>query len=169
MSAGVRAPAMAPLALLGASLLRASLCHAADSPTPQYPEGANAFSSNCAVCHGAAGAGQPALAPPLLANPARYASVAEGRRQLALTVLFGMFGDITVEQKHYNFKMPEFSQQSDATLSAVLNFVVFDLARAPADTRPMEPAEIAAERGAALDGAAVREHRASVLAGLGGG
>jgi hypothetical protein len=33
----------------------------------------------------------------------------------------------------------------------------------------MEPAEIAAERGAALDGAGVREHRASVLAGLGGG
>jgi len=169
MSAGVRAPAMAPLALLGASLLRASLCHGADSATPQYPEGAKAFASNCAVCHGAAGAGQPALAPPLLANPARYASVAEGRRQLALTVLFGMFGDITVEQKHYNFKMPEFSQQSDVTLSAVLNFVVFDLAHASADTKPLEPAEIAAERGAALDGAAVREHRASVLAGLGGG
>ena len=164
MSAGVRAPALVTLALLSASL-----CQAADSPTPQFPEGAKAFASNCAVCHGAAGAGQPALAPPLLANPARYASVPEGRRQLALTVLFGMFGDITVDQKHYNFKMPEFSQQSDATLAAVLNFVVFDLAHAPADTKPVDPAEIAAERGAALDGAAVREHRASVLAGLGGG
>jgi len=164
MSAGVRAPAIVLLALL-----RASLCHADEAPAPQFPEGAKVFAANCAVCHGAAGAGQPALAPPLLANPARYASVPEGRRQLALTVLFGMFGDITVDQKHYNFKMPEFSQQSDATLSAVLNFVVFDLAHAPADTRPMEAAEIAAERGAALDGAAVREHRASVLAGLGGG
>jgi mono/diheme cytochrome c family protein len=164
MSAGVRAPAMVLLAVLGASP-----CHATDSPAPQFPEGASAFASNCAVCHGAAGAGQPALAPPLLANPARYASVTEGRRQLALTVLFGMFGDITVDQKHYNFKMPEFSQQSDATLSAVLNFVVFDLAHAPADTKPMTPAEIASERGATLDGAAVREHRASVLAGLGGG
>jgi mono/diheme cytochrome c family protein len=162
MSAGVRAPALVPLALLGASL-----CHAADSP--QFSEGAKAFASNCAVCHGAAGAGQPALAPPLLANPARYATVPEGRRQLALTVLFGMFGDITVDQKHFNFKMPEFSQQSDATLAAVLNFVVFDLAHASADTKPMESADIAAERGAALDGAAVREHRASVLAGLGGG
>ena len=164
MSAGVRAPAIALLVLL-----RASTAHAADSPTPQFPEGASAFASNCAVCHGAAGAGQPALAPPLLANPARYAAVPEGRRQLALTVLFGMFGDITVDQKHYNFKMPEFSQQSDATLSAVLNFVVFDLAHAPADTRPIVPAEIAAERGAALDGAAVRDHRASVLPSLGGG
>jgi mono/diheme cytochrome c family protein len=164
MSAGVRAPALAPLALLAASL-----CHAADPATPQFAEGARAFASNCAVCHGAAGAGQPALAPPLLVNPARYAGVPEGRRQLALTVLFGMFGDITVDQKHYNFKMPEFSQQSDATLSAVLNFVVFDLAHAAADTKPLDPAEIAAERGAALDGAAVRERRASVLAGFGGG
>jgi mono/diheme cytochrome c family protein len=169
MSAGVRAPAIVPLALLCASLCHAVLCLAADSPAPRFPEGAQAFGANCSVCHGAAGAGQPALAPPLLANPARYASVPEGRRQLALTVLFGMFGDITVDQKHYNFKMPEFSQQSDATLSAVLNFVVFDLAHAAADTRPIEPAEIAAERGAALDGAAVREHRASVLAGLGAG
>jgi mono/diheme cytochrome c family protein len=168
MSAGVRAPAIVPLALLCASLCQAAVCHAADSPAPRFPDGAQAFASNCAVCHGAAGAGQPALAPPLLANPARYAGVPEGRRQLVLTVLFGMFGDITVDQKHYNFKMPEFSQQSDATLSAVLNFVVFDLAHAPADTRPMDAAEIAAERGAALDGAAVREHRASVLAGLGG-
>jgi mono/diheme cytochrome c family protein len=164
MSAGVRAPAIVPLAVLCASL-----CHAADSASPRFPDGAQAFAANCAVCHGPAGAGQPALAPPLLANPARYAAVPEGRRQLALTVLFGMFGDITVDQKHYNFKMPEFSLQSDATLSAVLNFVVFDLAHAPADTRPMAPAEIAAERGGALDGAAVREHRASVLAGLGGG
>jgi mono/diheme cytochrome c family protein len=164
MSAGVRAPAIGALVWLGATL-----CHAADSPTVRFPDGAQVFASNCAVCHGAAGAGQPALAPPLLANPARYAGLPEGRRQLAMTVLFGMFGDITVEQKHYNFKMPEFSQQNDATLSAVLNFVVFDLAHAPAETRPMEPAEIAAERGAALDGAAVREHRAGVIAGLGAG
>ena len=162
MSTGVRAPVIA-------LLLAASVGYAADPAAPQFADGAKAFSANCAVCHGANGAGQPALAPPLLANPARYAGVAEGRRQLALTVLFGMFGDITVDQKHYNFKMPEFSTQSDDTLSAVLNFVVFDLAHAAADTKPILAAEIAAERGAALDGAAVREHRASVLAGLGGG
>jgi len=65
-------------------------------------------------------------------------------------------------------RCPSFTAER-ATLSAVLNFVVFDLSHASADTKPMEPAEIAAERGAALDGAGVREHRASVLAGLGGG
>ncbi|MGA8708248.1 MAG: cytochrome c, partial [Steroidobacteraceae bacterium] len=126
-------------------------------------------SASCAVCHGAAGAGTPALAPPLLANPARYAGLPAGRQQLAMTVLYGMFGDITVEQQHYDFKMPEFSQLDDAKLAAVLNFVVFDLAHAGAGTKPIAAAEVAAERGKALDGAAVREHRSSVLEALGGG
>lgn len=146
------------------ALIASQACGAA-----QYEEGAGVFSANCAVCHGAGGAGTPGLAPPLLANPARYIADAEGRRQLALTVLFGMYGDISVEQKHYNFKMPEFSKLEDAQLAAVLNYVAFDLAHAPADARPIEAGELAAERGKALDGSAVREHRAQVLGALGGG
>ncbi len=135
----------------------------------QYPDGAAAFAANCAVCHGAAGAGLPGLAPPLLANPARYAAIPEGRRQLAMTVLYGLFGDITVEQKHYNFKMPEFSRLDDAALAGVLNYVVFDLSAAAADVKPIEPAEVASERGHGVDGAAVRTHRAEVLQAIGGG
>jgi mono/diheme cytochrome c family protein len=164
MSAGVCAPCITWLLLLSAAPGLA-----ADSAAPRFPDGASFFAANCAVCHGAAGAGQPALAPPLLANPARYAAVPEGRRQLALTVLYGIFGDITVEQKHFNFKMTEFSSQSDASLAAVLNFVVFDLAHAASDTPPIAPEEIAAGRATPMDGAAVREHRASVLASIGGG
>jgi len=113
----------------------------------------------------AAGAGLPALAPPLLSYPARYAARLEGRRQLALTVLYGMIGDISVEDKHYNFQMPDFARLDDATLAATLNFVVFDLGHAPADVKPLTTGEIAAERGHALDGAAVREHRKSVAPG----
>jgi len=86
-----------------------------------------------------------------------------------MTVLYGMFGDITVEQKHYNFKMPEFSRLDDAALAAVLNYVVFDLSAAGADVKPIEPTEVASERGHALDGAAVRTHRAEVLQAIGGG
>jgi mono/diheme cytochrome c family protein len=164
MIAGVRAPFIALLLLTGAASSRA-----ADPAAPQYPDGARFFAANCAVCHGAAGAGQPALAPPLLSNPARYAALPEGRRQLVFTVLYGMFGDITVDQKHFNFKMTEFSSQNDASLAAVLNFVVFDLAHAPAAAPPIAPEEIAAGRATPMDGAAVREHRASVLASLGGG
>jgi mono/diheme cytochrome c family protein len=140
---------------------------AAEPSAAQYPDGAATFAANCAVCHGSTGAGQPALAPPLTGNPARYAASPEGRRQLALTVLYGMFGDISVDQKHYNFKMPEFSQLDDRALAGVLNFVAFDLAHAGNETKPIGPEEIAAERNRAVDGAAVREHRAAVLGMIG--
>jgi mono/diheme cytochrome c family protein len=147
--------------------LTASLCLAAEPNAPRYPDGAAAFQANCAVCHGAKGLGQPSLAPPLTTYPARYASIAEGRRQLAMTVLNGMFGGIDVEHKHFDFKMPDFAALDDAALAQVVNFVVFDLSRAPDETKPLTPEEIAAERAHPQEGAAVREHRAAVLAALG--
>jgi mono/diheme cytochrome c family protein len=157
-------PVAAPVLLAaGLAVLTASTpVPAADAPAPTYPLGAASFQANCVVCHGPAGAGLPALAPPLLSYPAHYAASAEGRRQLAMTVLYGMFGDITVEDKHYNFLMPDFARLDDATLAATLNFVVFDLDHAPADVRPITPGEIATERAHPMDGAAVREHRKSV-------
>jgi mono/diheme cytochrome c family protein len=129
-----------------------------------YPQGAAAFQSNCALCHGASGAGVPALAPPLTAYPARFAASAEGRRQLAITVLYGIFGDITIGEAHFNSQMPDFGRLDDTTLAAALNFVVFDLAHAGPEVKPLTVAEIAAERAHALDGAAVREHRKSLAA-----
>jgi mono/diheme cytochrome c family protein len=144
------------------ALAVASVARAADAPAPAYQQGFASFQGKCAVCHGPAGAGVPALAPPLLSYPARYAASAEGRRQLVLTVLYGMIGDITVDDKHYNFQMPEFSRLDDAALAATLNFIVFDLGHAPVDVKPMSAAEIAAERAHALDGTAVHEHRKSV-------
>jgi mono/diheme cytochrome c family protein len=129
---------------------------------PAYPQGANSFKANCSVCHGVSGGGTPSLAPPLTANPARYAASAEGRRQLAMTVLYGLIGDIVVEDKHYNFQMPEFSRLDDATLAATLNYLVFDLAHAPASVKPLTSEEIAAERTHAVDGNAVHEHRKTV-------
>jgi mono/diheme cytochrome c family protein len=154
------APAAPALALLAALGLVGSDA-AADTP-PDYPQGGASFQSNCAVCHGPAGAGLPALAPPLLSYPARYAASAEGRRQLAMTVLYGMYGDVVVDGRHYAFRMPEFGQLDDASLAALLNFVVFEVAHAPASVAPLTAAEIAAERAHPLDGAAVREHRKSV-------
>jgi mono/diheme cytochrome c family protein len=150
------------------SLLATSLAvHAADTTPVRYPDGASAFQANCAVCHGVKGAGTPSLAPPVTSYPARYAATEDGRKQLAMTVLNGMFGGIDVEQKHFDFKMPDFTRLDDATLAAVLNFVVFDLAHAPESTKPLTAQEIAAERSHPLDGAAVREHRAKLLAALG--
>lgn len=149
-------------AVLAAALLSAARAVAA-ADAPAYPEGARAFQANCAVCHGAAGAGIPSLAPPLLTYPAHYAGIAEGRRQLAMTVLNGLYGEIMVADKRYDFRMPEFSALDDATLAAVINFVVFDLGHAAADTKPLSPTEILAERAHPVDGAVVREHRKSVV------
>jgi mono/diheme cytochrome c family protein len=147
--------------------IAASAAIAATDDTSRYPDGAVSFQANCAVCHGRDGAGQPSLAPPLTSYPARYIGVPEGRRQLAMTVLYGMFGDVVVEQKHYNFKMPDFARLGDDALAAVLNFVVFDLAHASQDSTPLNAAEIAAARGQPAAADAVRQHRAALLAALG--
>ncbi len=151
-------------ALLAGCALVAGVARA-DEP-PRFADGAATFQANCAVCHRANGAGTQGLAPPLTEYPARFAGLAEGRRQLAMTVLYGMYGDIVIGERHYNFKMPDFGRFDDATLAAALNFVVFDLAHAPAATTPLAAADIAAERGHELDGSAVREHRAAVVAVL---
>lgn len=132
----------------------------------RFADGAATFQANCAVCHRANGAGTPGLAPPVTEFPPRFVATPEGRRQLAMTVLFGMYGDIVVGERHYNFKMPEFTRFDDATLATTLNYVVFDLGHAPADAEPLTVAELAAERPRALDGSAVREHRVEVIAKL---
>lgn len=143
------------------------LAAAGESSTMADSHGAALFAAHCAVCHGPAGAGTPGLAPPLTSYPARYARNEDGRRQLAMTVLYGMFGDVSVDGQHFDFKMPTFAQLDDASLAAVLNYVVFQLAKAPADTRPLSAAEIAAERAKPEDGQAVRRHRSAVLIELG--
>ena len=155
----------AALLTLGGTLV--SLSATADPATVRYPAGATTFAANCAVCHGAKGAGTPSLAPPVTSYPARYAATEDGRQQLALTVLNGMFGGIDVDKKHFDFKMPDFMHLDDATLAAVLNFVVFDLGQPAEDTKPLTAEEIAAARAHPVDGAAVREHRTKLLASLG--
>ena len=157
------AVALAMVASLATALGCTPNARAAD--TPSYAQGAAAFQTNCAMCHGPAGAGIPGLAPPLLSEPARFVASPEGRRQLAITLLYGMFGDITVGQSHFNSQMPDFARLDDATLVATLNFVAFDLAHAATTIKPLAPEEIAAERAHPVDGAAVRAHRKSLAAG----
>jgi mono/diheme cytochrome c family protein len=157
------APIAASLALATATFP----AFAADTAPARYPAGATAFQANCAVCHGAKGGGTPSLAPPITTYPARYAANDEGRKQLAMTVLNGMFGGIDVDQKHFDFKMPDFMHLDDATLATVLNFVVFDLDHATDEVKPITPEEIAPERAHPVDGSAVREHRTKLLAALG--
>jgi mono/diheme cytochrome c family protein len=161
-SAGRSAASLILALSLMTSDLPGSRAFAADTAAATYPLGAASFQTNCVVCHGASGAGLPGLAPPLLSYPGRYAASAEGRRQLAMTVLYGMIGEIAVEDKHFNFQMPDFARLDDATLAATLNFVLFDLDHVSAEIKPISPGEIAAERAHPVDGAAVHEHRKTV-------
>ena len=139
----------------------------ADPGALAYPDGAAAFAANCSVCHGAKGTGTPSLAPPLTSYPARYAADPEGRRQLTNTVLAGLFGEVTVEGKHYDFKMPDFARLDDRTIAAVLNYVVFDLAQAQRGTQPLTTEDVAAERPHAIAGAELRKRREALLQRLG--
>jgi mono/diheme cytochrome c family protein len=132
-----------------------------------FPAGKSLFDAQCAVCHQAGGKGQDGLAPPLTEYPGKYASVPAGRAQLASTVVHGMFGEIRVREKSYNFKMPSFASVSDDDLAQVLNYVVFDLNPQHGEAKPFTAADIKAARGEALDSGAVHAQRAVVTKSLG--
>jgi mono/diheme cytochrome c family protein len=153
------------LAAFGCAALLGSAAAPADegAASPRFADGAALFAANCAVCHRANGAGQSGLAPPLTNYPARFIVLPEGRRQLVMTLLYGMFGDIVVDERHFNFKMPDFARLDDPTLAATINYVVFDLGKAPSSAAPIQPEEVARERSLALSGDAVRRHRAQAL------
>jgi mono/diheme cytochrome c family protein len=139
---------------------------AANDTPVRFPDGAATFQANCAVCHRANGAGTPGLAPPVKTYAPKFIATPDGRSQLAMTVLYGMYGEIVVDERHYNFKMPEFSRFDDATIAAVLNYVAFDLGGAAPDTPALAASDIAAQRVHAVDGDAVRQHRAQAIGSL---
>lgn len=106
----------------------------------------------CAACHLANGAGVPGAFPPLKADVRSLATTAAGRRYLALVVIRGVSGPITVEGKAYRGTMPAQAGLNDAQVAAVLNYVVRGGA-----AKAFTPREIAGYRagGAALNSAAV--------------
>ncbi|WP_272546211.1 cytochrome c [Burkholderia cepacia] len=132
-----------------------------------YPAGKSLFDAQCAVCHQAGGNGQDGLAPPLTEYPGKYATAEAGRAQLVATLLYGMFGEIKVHDKRYNFKMPSFASASDDDIAHVLNYVVFDLNAQHGDAKPFTAADIRAARAKAMDGTAVHAQRDVVIKGLG--
>ncbi|WP_175689804.1 c-type cytochrome [Burkholderia anthina] len=132
-----------------------------------YPAGKSMFDAQCAVCHQAGGKGQDGLAPPLTEYPGKYASTDAGRAQLTATLLHGMFGEIAVHDKRYNFKMPSFASASDDDIANVLNYVVFDLNEQHGSAKPFTAADIRAARAKEMDGTAVHAQRAIVTKELG--
>lgn len=106
----------------------------------------------CAACHLADGSGVPGAFPPLKADVRSLAATAAGRRYLALVVIRGVSGPITVGGKAYRGTMPAQAGLNDAQVAAVLNHVIRG-----ATAKPFTPREIAGYRAgsAGLNSAAV--------------
>ena len=120
-------------------------------PAMAADDGATIY-KRCAACHLANGAGVPGAFPPLKTDVRSLAATAAGRRYLALVVIRGVSGPITVEGKAYRGTMPAQAGLNDAQVAAVLNYVVRG-----GSAKPFTPREIAGYRvgSAGLNSAAV--------------
>ena len=107
----------------GFAILLAATGLAAAGPAQAADDGATIY-KRCAACHLANGAGVPGAFPPLKADVRSLAATAAGRRYLALVVIRGVSGPITVEGKAYRGTMPAQTGLNDAQVAAVLNHVV---------------------------------------------
>lgn len=126
------------IALVGASLLLRAPATAA-----AQPDGAAAY-KRCAACHLPTGAGVPGAFPPLAANVRALSQNADGRRYMALVVIKGLSGPLTVDSKTYRGVMPAQGDLDDATIAALLDHVVTTVAKGKA--KPFTMAEIASAR-----------------------
>lgn len=111
----------------------------------------------CAACHLATGAGVPGAFPPLKSNTASLAATPAGRRYLALVVIRGVSGPITIGGKPFRGMMPAQAGLNDAQVAAVLNHVLKG-----SSAKPFSASEVAGYRagGTALNSAAVGRLRA---------
>lgn len=146
--------------ILGAlGLVAASLVLRAPAQAAAQPDGAATY-KRCAACHLPTGAGVPGAFPPLKANVRDLAQSPDGRRYLALAVLKGVSGPLSVEGKTYRGVMPAQGDLDDASIAAVLTHVVTTVAAGKA--KPFTAAEIAAARksAATLNASAVGKLKA---------
>jgi mono/diheme cytochrome c family protein len=111
--------------------------------------------ARCAVCHLPDGAGVPGAFPSFRGDVGALAHSPAGRRYLALVVIKGLTGSLTVDGKSYFGAMPAQSGLDDHGVATVLNHVVHDLAKS--DAKAFTAAEVARIRasGADLTGADV--------------
>lgn len=129
----------------------------------QAPDGASVFSSTCAACHQASGAGLPGAFPPLAGHAADIARLDGGRAYLTSVVLFGLQGQISVDEQTYNGVMPAQGQLSDEQVAAVLTYVTNDLGEGEA-VEAFDPAGVAEVRATSRTPSANLELRSSVVA-----
>ena len=123
--------------------------------------GETTYSTNCVACHQANGAGIPGAFPPLAGHMPELYNAEGGRQYIINVVLYGLQGQIEVDGTVYNGVMTPWSQLSDEQIAATLNHELtsWDNEALLEDFSPIQPQEVAAERGKNLTGAQVLELR----------
>ncbi|PZA07377.1 MULTISPECIES: cytochrome c [unclassified Meiothermus] len=124
--------------------------------------GGSLYQQNCAFCHGDAGQGRPGAFPPLAGHSVDLVSRPGGRSVIVQIVLFGIQGEISVNEQRYNGVMPGYAQLRDEEIASLLNFVLRAWGNdklLPQGYPPFTAAEVAAERSRRLTPLQVYENR----------
>lgn len=134
-------------------------------PVPALATGPQTYSAQCSMCHQPSGAGLPGSFPRLAGRVPVIAGSPAGRRYLAMVLLHGLYGPITVDGKRVSGLMPSMASLSDQAVADVLNHVM-TLEKTARKIPPFTAAEIGAVRaGGGKTGSDVAAERAR-LAGL---
>ena len=141
------------------------LLTALSASTPLLAADGATLYKKCSACHLPTGAGVPGAYPALTSDFLTLAKKPAGRRYLALVVIKGISGAITVGGKPYRGVMPA-QGMNDADTAAVLNHVGTVIAKGGKGFKAFSEAEVKAARayGAALTPAQV----GALHAGAGG-
>jgi len=127
---------------------------------PQQQDGASIY-KRCAACHLATGAGVPGAFPPLAADVRNLSQTAAGRRYLALVVIKGVSGPLTVDGKLYQGVMPAQPNLNDAEVASLLDHVISKVAKGNARAFTVNEIVTARKAGMSLNAAAVGKLHAS--------
>lgn len=121
-------------------------------------DGASIY-TRCAACHLPTGKGVPGAFPPLNTDFRALAAKPDGRRYLALVVIKGLSGPLTVEGKKFQGMMPAQSGLDDTDVAAVLNHVGTKISSSGSAFRLFDAKEVATARawGSALKPADVAQ------------
>lgn len=135
-------------------LTAAVLIRVPATAAPQQQDGA-AIYKRCVACHLASGAGVPGAFPPLAADVRNLSQSVAGRRYLALVVIKGVSGPLTIDGKRYQGVMPAQPNLSDTEVASVLNHVVSTVAKGTARAFTANEIATARKAGMSLNAAAV--------------
>jgi mono/diheme cytochrome c family protein len=131
--------------------LLASNTAVADDDTFQWQTiGRETYAAYCGACHQPNGQGVANTFPALAGHAPTILTHPDGRTYLARLVLFGLEGQITVNDKPFNGAMPPWGETlSNEQLAGALDYVLNNWGnekQLPSGFRPLTPADIAAAR-----------------------